>query len=172
MHWLAIGGLILWTLFCVSVGVLLSRRIITTATDLYADLVKEARLARAGESFAKEELAKLRTAGKKLEQKIAGEFKSVVPVFALSSLGVGAAVQQVIDAHPIATVIVLALLIFAIFSAAVQALEKPDATSGKGYRFAYRFAHFLAFNFQYAIRAKFPQYVPDSIEKPRESDEG
>jgi hypothetical protein len=35
---------------------------------------------------------------------------------------------------------------FWIFAAAVQALPDPDATSGKMYAFAYRFAHLVAGN--------------------------
>lgn len=35
---------------------------------------------------------------------------------------------------------------YGVFSAAISALPTPDATSGKGYRWLYAFAHGLALN--------------------------
>jgi hypothetical protein len=49
---------------------------------------------------------------------------------------------------------------FAFLSAAVGAMEKPTEKDGPLYRYTYRLGHLLVFNFQYAIRTKFPEYVP------------
>lgn len=68
---------------------------------------------------------------------------------------------QEIIAHPLVT----AIIGFAIFNAAVQAMEAPNEHSGPGYRYVYRLGHLLAFNFQYALRAKFPDYVPETAKK-------
>ena len=66
---------------------------------------------------------------------------------------------QELSSHPL----MLAFCAFAVFNAAVQALEKPSAFDSPRYRFLYRFLHLLAFNFQYALTEKFPEYTPLSV---------
>jgi hypothetical protein len=72
------------------------------------------------------------------------------------------ALWQLILQHPVIAMIVA----FAIVNASVQAMEKPTEKNGAGYRYLYRFGHLVAFNFQYAARSKFPEYVPEIAEKP------
>jgi cytosine/uracil/thiamine/allantoin permease len=49
---------------------------------------------------------------------------------------------------------------FGVLNALVGAMEKPTEKDGPLYRYTYRVGHLLAFNFQYAIRKQFPDYVP------------
>lgn len=49
---------------------------------------------------------------------------------------------------------------FALLNAAVQAMDTPTEKDGRGYRYIYRFGHLLCFNFQYALKAQFPAFVP------------
>jgi hypothetical protein len=82
-------------------------------------------------------------------------------MFALvQSLGLMAAARTLIAEHPYAALVALLLFSFAVLNAAVQAMEPPTEKNGPGYRYLYRFAHLVAFNFKYALRAKFPDYVP------------
>lgn len=50
-----------------------------------------------------------------------------------------------------------ALIAYMVFSNLVDALPAPTENSGQGYRFIYRFAHGMASNILYAVKAKFPQ---------------
>lgn len=162
------GFFLLWTVLVLIIGVLLSRRIITTATDLYSDLVREARRAQQSEAGARYELQALKEKGAALEQKIEKDVKAIVPMFLMGFFGFGDILNSAIAQHPYLAMAAISLILFAVFNAVVQALEKPTATSGGLYRFTYRFLHFLSFNFQYALKSKFPQYVPDA-KQPEES---
>ena len=63
-----------------------------------------------------------------------------------------------VNRHPAAA----AIAAFFIFSNAVGAMEKPDASSSKFYRWLYGFAHATAGNGLYALRLFFPQFkLPD-----------
>lgn len=85
----------------------------------------------------------------------------------LSQLGIKDAFRQVIAAHPVATVVAVLLGGFILLNAAVQTLDEPTEHDGKLYRKLYRFAHLVAFNFQYALRAKFPEYIPPDTAPPK-----
>lgn len=45
-------------------------------------------------------------------------------------------------------------LVYLVYTAAVQALPRPDATSGKGYVFLYSFLHLLGMNLALAFDPK------------------
>lgn len=63
---------------------------------------------------------------------------------------------ELVTSHPVTSVIVA----FAVFNAMVQAMEKPTEKDGRLYRYVFRLGHGLCFNFQYALKAKFPEYIP------------
>ncbi len=73
------------------------------------------------------------------------------------------ALIDLIQQHPV----IVAVIGFALLNAVVQAMEAPTERDGRGYRYIYRLGHLIAFNFQYALRAKFPDYVPEIAEKPK-----
>ncbi len=50
--------------------------------------------------------------------------------------------------------------VYAAFMAAVGALEPPDTTSSKGYRWLYKFLNSLAVNVKDVAGARFPQLPP------------
>ncbi len=52
------------------------------------------------------------------------------------------------------------LALFFVYNQLVQAMPEPKATSSRAYRRLYRLAHAIAFNIQYALRARFPGYLP------------
>jgi hypothetical protein len=64
---------------------------------------------------------------------------------------------HLIAAHPI----VSTLAGMALLNSAVGAMEKPNEKNGQLYRYIYRFGHILCFNVKFALKAKFPEYIPD-----------
>lgn len=61
-----------------------------------------------------------------------------------------------------------AILSYLIYMAAVQALPRPDETSGKGYVFLYGFLHLLAINLKLAFDPKktLPPVETTTTEQP------
>lgn len=67
------------------------------------------------------------------------------------------AITHTIIRHPF-----MVLAGWAVFSNLVGAMDPPTEKSGPVYRFIYRFAHGLAQNILYAVKAKFPKFVEAS----------
>lgn len=56
--------------------------------------------------------------------------------------------------------VILGIVIYFLYSNAVQALSAPTATSSELYRWAFAFNHGLAGNIRYVIQKAGSQYVP------------